>query len=424
MKPRIPRTLCNSFKPPSWLLLLGIAIAPIAPAQETEILLPFEDGTPLGLGDALVLDPTSDPANPAVLVGLRRDYQGPKLLRLTPNDTATEYLVETLSNPLDRVTRLAHQPGSGVYAIGSSTVSVKRNQTTSVWTVLRSADGGDHWTIEETFYLGKDPTLSMATGVTADGQGNVFVTGVARSGREDRWVIRRKRQNGSWEEVSNLKARSINVQPAIASFPGNPLNPTPAVIAVGEINSKWAVLRSQQQGAKGTWQVVDSWPADPVKESMATDVVYDSVSGRLYAGGSRGINGVNPSGWRVRMSPDGGTTWETVLDQSAGTSWAYRLATDGTGGILISGVVNPTGTTPLWTLVRNAPGQPWQNDPAGEDSWSLREVLTDRNSRAGDVAVDLQGNVFLTGGIAGWSDPTDTAFRVYLLRLAAASEAP
>ena len=55
-------------------VLLAVAIVPIAQAQETEILLPFEDGTPLGLGRALVLDPTSDPANPAVLVGLGQEY--------------------------------------------------------------------------------------------------------------------------------------------------------------------------------------------------------------------------------------------------------------------------------------------------------------------------------------------------------------
>ncbi|MBE7500070.1 MAG: hypothetical protein HS113_07115 [Verrucomicrobiales bacterium] len=424
MKPRLSKTLCQPFRRFAWLLLLAAASAALARSQEPEVILPLEDGTPLGLGDALVLDPTSDPAHPAVLVGLRRDYPGPNLFRLTPDDTATEYLVETLHSPLDGVTRLTHQPGLGVYAIGSSPVSVKRNQTTSVWTALRSVIGGDHWMLEEIFFLGKDPTPSLATGMTVDGQGNVFVTGVATSGREQRWVIRRQRPGGVWEEVSNLKSRSLNVRPAIASFPGNPLSPTPAVIAVSEINSKWAVLRSQQQGAKGTWQVVDAWPGDVVNESMAADVVNDSASGRLYVCGSRGINGLNPSGWRVRMSADGGTTWQTLLDQTAGASWAYRLATDGAGGILVSGVVNPTGTTPLWTLVRNVPHQPWQNAPTGEDSWSLREVITDRNSRAGDVRVDLQGNVFLTGGVAGWSDPADTAFRVYLLRLAAASVIP
>jgi hypothetical protein len=409
--------------PSAWFLLLAVAIAAIAQSQETEVLLPLENGTPLGLGNALVLDPTSDPASPAVLVGLR-EQQGSSLLRLTPNDNATGYLVETSPNPLDRMNRLTCQPGLGVYAIGVSPLSVRRNQTASVWTVLRSADAGDSWTVEDRFFLGKDPTTSLATGLTTDWQGNVLVAGVATSGREQRWVIRRKPLGGSWEEVSNLKARSINVLPAIAAFPGNPLDPTPAVIAVSEINSKWTVLRSQQQGAKGTWQVMDSWPGDTASESMAVDAIYDSASGRLYVCGCRGINGLNPSGWRVRMSPDGGTTWQTVLDQSVGASWAYRMAADGTGGILVSGVVNPSGTTPLWTLVRNDPGQLWQDDPAGEDSWSLRAVLTDRYSRAGDVLVDLQGNVFLTGGIAGWSDPADTAFRVYLLRLAAASDAP
>lgn len=325
MKHHLSKALRRSFRRFAWLPLLAVAIAPLAQSQDVEVLLPFEDGTPLGLGDALVLDPTYDPANPAVLVGLRRDVPGPKLFRLTPDNTGTDYLVESLPNPLNGVTRLTHQPGLGLYAIGSSPVSVKRTRTESVWTVLRSTDGGDHWSFEETFFLGKDPVPSLATGMTVDRQGNIFVTGVARSGREDRWVIRRQRPGGLWEEVSNLKSRSLDVRPAIASFPGNPLSPTPAVIAVSEINSKWAVLRSQQQGAKGTWQVVDPWPGDTVNESMAADVVFDNASGRLYVCGSRGINGLNPTGWRVQMSADGGTTWQTLLDQTAGASWAYRL---------------------------------------------------------------------------------------------------
>lgn len=250
----------------------------------------------------------------------------------------------------------------------------------------------------------------------------MFATGRAYNGSSHRWVIRRKLPGGAWTTVRDVATDNINTAPGFCTFPGNAANSIPAVFAVGDEGYRWAVLRSQQQGAANTWEKVDSWPEGPA-ESTALAAATDAA-GNIYVVGFRGVNGKNPSSWTLRRSSDGGTTWTTVLDvPGPKVTAAVGLSIDSTGVVAVSGtvsVVNPDGTTsPHWMVVRCT-------EPSSPDAWTAAFAagifpFGSASSQGSGVAVDSFGNLFVGGYVLDWIDENNTFYsgrRAGLVRIA------
>jgi hypothetical protein len=226
-----------------------------------DALLPGPGFAPEGDGYAVLINPfTSFPA-PGVFVGYNTSgYGGPSILRLTPNDaSSSSFTVEAVDHGLTMVTRLANNDGDALYAAGSAPIDPKARNATHVWKVRKSAAQGDpgNWVNEDTFVLAKNAP-STAYGITTDSLGNVFVSGVARDSKAPHWIVRRKTPGDIFRTVFDAKGDNGNMIPTVCFFPGNATNPNPAVLTVSDLNSKWTVMRSQSQGASGTWQQVDS----------------------------------------------------------------------------------------------------------------------------------------------------------------------
>jgi hypothetical protein len=396
-----------------------------AQTWQQQILTPDPDFAPVGEGSTLLLDPFS--SNPGVFLGTKDfTYGNPTIFQLTPNPVSPwTFDVASVDNGLSYVSRLIHRASEGVdgtlYAVGHSPNDPKARNSVFVWTVRKSSGKGatNTWSQDEKFFLTKN-AFSFATGATTDNATNLFVSGVANDGRNPHLLVRRKDRNGAWTTVYDAKGQNINMIPSMCFYPGIPGDP-PAVIVASELNSKWTVLRSLNQGASGSWQQVDSWTGGGAAAS-AYDVAYDSFSGNIYAVGCRGLNGSGaattaPSAWVIRVSTDGGKTWgggnslgDPLLDVAGSGSWASRVTFDAGGNVSVSGVINPTyptATKPLWKVIRCIdPLNTW-SWLASFDNGNALFPFGDTLSKGRGIAADASGNLFATGYVVDWTDTTD-----------------
>jgi hypothetical protein len=325
------------------------------------------------------------------------------LYRLTPSDPeALSYSVEPVDNGLETVRRLSYSANNGtpngtLYAVGSSI-----ENRASVWKVRKSETGGgaNTWVDDGASFSLKKGASSIATGVTADASGIAYTCGRAFDGPAPHWIVRRKISGGVWTTVHDLKGAGDTTAYGISVCAQGGNNPADAILAVGNLNNKWTVIRSQNQGASGTWQVVDSWSPDTRTSATATGVACDS-SGNIYVVGARGTWDF-PKGWVVRMSSQGGApgSWTTVLDSAEGNaSWAFAVAVDGDDNVWISGMTQDVAGTPRWTVLKNRISETW---PA---SWAARQrpLGVTMSSKGRAIAADAFGNVFTAGEIMGTS---------------------
>ena len=330
------------------------------------------------------------------------------ILHLDPNGNPS--VVDT---DLDRVYGLGYNPAnSTLYAVGDgklATVPPFPRSNPNVWKVRKSIAEGvaNSWETDDTFYLSTKAAAS-ARGITTDASGNVYVCGLANpNSGNSHWVVRKLPPGGSWTTVLDVSGQGDAIANGICFFPGNSSNPT-AVLAVGILNSKWTVLRSQNQGA--SWQSVDAWSPGNKAAATAFDAACDSA-GNIFVVGGRGT-WIGPTGWVVRMSLNGGNpnTWTTVLDVGEGShSWAGKVAADGAGNVWVSGMTQSASGTPRWTVLQNSPSENWST------SWDFRQrPFGETYSKGRGIATDTSGdNVFVTGEL-GWPDGTS---RVAVQRL-------
>jgi hypothetical protein len=394
-----------------WLsaAICAAALTQVSLAANSQVLLPHSDFTPASKGIDVLVDPfPTGPEQPRLFVTAMAGAT--TIFRVTGLDSSFSYFVpEPLDSAISSVFQIMHAPGEGFYAVGGSPWQVRRSPEEA------RGDAGT-WHEDDRFFFTsvdrKGNTIqhsSKATGSAVDAAGNVYVSGMAQKGSSYLWIVRRKRTSGTWETVHEAADPSVNMLPRVFSFPGNDKNPHPAVFTISALNGKWTVLRSQAQGDKNSWLLVDSGPA-PSAEATPYDGICDSM-GNIYVAGCRGLNGKNPSAWVVRRSDDGGNTWTTMLDIQGEGSWVSRVAVDPTGAVSLSGTVNPTkitskrgstAGTPLWKIVRCM-------TPDDPDAWltAFNSGITpfgNTNSKGRGIATDLEGNLYSSGSVIDWTD--------------------
>jgi hypothetical protein len=385
-------------------------------AGEVNFILPSQEYAPGQRARDVLVDPFSPGPAPGVFVGLWGGTSQ-SVLRLTPVDAeSSEFHVEEVDRGLTSVFRLAYNQNEGIYAGGHSSLQYTSRNRATVWTVRWSANADqgnmNTWKESDLFYFqtvnkNKSVTVHHSTcfDVAADHTGAMFATGLASNGSSDRWVIRRKLPGAvSWTTVRDEPTGNRNMNPGLCSFPGNATAP-PSVFAVGDEGYRWAVLRSQDQGA--TWVNVDPWPEGPA-QSAAVDAAVD-LAGNIYVVGYHGVNGTNPSSWTVRRSSDGGTTWIPMLDvQGPTVTAAVSLGIDSAGAVTVSGTVTPDGTTPRWMVVRCT-------EPGSPAAWTAAFAagiypFGGTSSQGSGVSADPFGNLFLGGVVRDWIDETNTYY--------------
>jgi hypothetical protein len=140
--------------------------------------------------------------------------------------------------------------------------------------------------------------------------------------------------------------------------------------ATSSIPAHWTVLKSTM-GASGTWSQVDSYQAEPSRQSGAKGIAADS-QGNLYVVGEAAVTtstGAASDHWITRESSDGGATWSVVDNYQLSTATlggvALAVGSDLAGNMYVVG--EASGTTPgihgvirtnasgTWTTVNDVP---------------------------------------------------------------------
>ncbi|MCC6822720.1 MAG: hypothetical protein V9H26_02095 [Verrucomicrobiota bacterium] len=166
-------------------------------------------------------------------------------------------------------------PSGSVIAVG---------YTAAVWTVRRSTDGGNTWATVDKFKLGN--YMSVAKGITADANGNLYVTGSAGKGH---WITRKSTTGGiSWTTVDDftLNGSGIGMGVAVDEF---------GRVFVGGSSSgsspRWIVRTSSDAGA--TWVTTDDYRlASPSNYTSAEAVAGDAGGNVFVVGGAWDAAGV------------------------------------------------------------------------------------------------------------------------------------
>jgi hypothetical protein len=381
-------------------------------AQTWETFIPRPSVAEVG-GTQVILDPFStDAANPALIVASRVG----SIVRMDPLD-ATTYQTTLLDQSLTWVCRMGmdfNPTDLAAYAAGQRplvTAPPYPRNNPNIWTVRKSSFdpiSGDWsaWSDSDNFSLDSKQDAA-AFGFTADPTGNLYACGFAnnKSGYAQ-WIVRRKLgSSSSWSTIANVGSKGRATAYGVCYYPGNAARNLSPALLVSGVFNNKWTV--QRLEANGTWTTVDTASITGVARNLA----FDS-DGNLYAVGYRETSLQLGIGWVVRMSTMGGVpgTWQTVLDVSEGYNSAINdVAIDPQGDMWISGytgtTMDKTTSQNRWTVMRVSPGQSWA------DAWNARQHPFDgisSTSTARGIATDDAGNVFITGNVGDLTDGIST----------------
>ena len=297
------------------------------------------------------------------------------------------------------INRLGFDSSSrALYSVGY----VRKPDSSLSWDVRGSLDGGLSWSEVDSGWQLSPGASAQATGFAADAAGNLFVGGSATDSKGKGYaVLRTSMDHGtSW----TTKALTITIVAAVHFVPVNSQNPG-GLFTVGRIGSNfWGVQRSRDGG--NTWTTVDSWGVSKSGYTVAVAVTSDA-QGNIYVGGvgKKALNNV-PYGWYVKMSSDGGDTWQTLLSNFfvGGDSLVNDLTVDGAGNLWVVGGINAYTVNETWTMQRWNQSTGW-SDPVYPYANSAPRSRAKGVTSGGGTA----GKVYVTGGVfdsAGFTHAT------------------
>jgi hypothetical protein len=240
-------------------------------------------------------------------------------------------------------------PAQNLYAVGLATMTGTPNH----WIVRKSADHGATWTTADDFVpdSGASDGRNVASGVAADGAGNVYVVGM------------------------------VHQRVGKSSYP----------------YQFWVVRKSGDAGA--TWTTVDQYGYPNAPESVASAVLA-TPAGLFVCGLSVATSSRGPQ-WVVRKSANAGTTWTTVDNFYSSTAFnqPYALTADAAGNVYVGGFsdINATGSYAHYWLVRKGTngGASWQTVDAFR---YFPYPITFAANGALAMGTDALGNVYAVGG--------------------------
>ncbi len=276
-----------------------------------------------------------------------------------------------------------------LYAAGTSFSDSNGSET---WFVRRSLDGGTTWATVDSL---TNPYQADPFGVATDSGGNAYVVGSVEGSTSVVWTVRKSADGGnSWSTVDSFQSGAVARALNVCS------HPTAGIFVVGlsyntsgkKTTRQWTTRRSQDGGA--TWKTVDTYSAPSGLDVMGASV--DAV-GNIY------VAGQVSSAWVGRKSSDGGNTWATVDSfQNSATvivhnkpqtqyylSVPYAIVTDTYGNVFVVGSAG------------SANGAQWvvRENPVATGTWQNVDVFQApfTGASATAAAADALGHVFVAG---------------------------
>jgi uncharacterized delta-60 repeat protein len=242
-------------------------------------------------------------------------------------------------------------------------------------------------------YNGPANSSDYATAMALDGQGNIYVTGVSWSGTSADFLTIKYSPDGRrlWTRRYNSPEDYYDKTTAMAvDGQGNVLVTGYSVKKWDRMNPSSTVIVTVKYDTNGQflWERRYEGPvSDPYDNPSAIAVDAQGnvfVSGESY-GGATGMDYAT-----VKYSSDGEELWVRRYNGPAnGYDGATAMGVDGQGNVYVTGESDNFGKTPDFLTIKYSPG--------GQQIWVRR--CKDALPRA--ISVDGQGTVYITGN--SWS---------------------
>jgi hypothetical protein len=301
------------------------------------------------------------------------------------------------------VTGLAFDSSGNLWSVGTVYNPCTQASCSGFWYLRMSPTPTilGSWTNVSTFQYA-DGQVCVASSITADLSGNVFVAGHSSDARGvNHWLVRKYSSANptgfTVEDIPNAVGRGIGFVPSVGLFAAGSITTT----AKGTTTTSWVVLKGADGGSK--WSTVDVVTPPPGCFAMARAVATDKY-GNIYVAGQidTPVGAKRPSvvsQWLVRQSL-GGATWATAdaFSYLAGkSSYAFGMGMDSTGNPVVAGIGTDSAGTEHWLVRRPVQGV-WNT----VDDYQLAsgQPAVPGLEWVGCVTADAANNVLVTGGAA------------------------
>lgn len=314
--------------------------------------------------------------------------------------------------------------GAGNIYVGGTTYSEAGQ---SAFTTLKYDKTGN--LVWSRLYNGPGGGLDTLTGLAVDEDGNAYVTGKSYSGN-NAWACATLKYdtfgNLLWERRSDI---ATNV-----SYPSHPIlvDNNSNVIVTGSKEYDYVTMKYDANGALLWERLYDGGPSD-IAQAVAVD-----LAGNVYVTGSSGNDILT-----LKYDPSGQVLWERRYNGPGnGPDWPSAIRVDAAGNVYIAGYSYGSSTyydyvtlkynldgSLIWESIHNGPGNGYdyarslaidsagsvyvtgsvmgidgtadyatlKYDADGDLRWERRYDFSNGGDSASAIALDAEGNVYVTG---------------------------
>ncbi len=301
---------------------------------------------------------------------------------------------DNLVNSYDFAYAIALDGQGNVYVTGSSWGS---GTGSDYATVKYDSQGNQLWAAR---YNGPSNGLDYATAIALDGQGNAYVTGVSYTNSlqstSDYATVKYDGQgNQLWAARYNGPGNGDDAAHAIALDGQGNAYVTGSSAGSGTF-SDYATVKYDAQGNQ-LWAARYNGPDGYY--DYATAIALDS-QGNAYVTGYSAGSGTGNDYATVKYDSQGNQLWAARYNGIGnGEDFAYAIAVDGQGNVYVTGT-SWGGAKAYYATVKY--------DGQGNQLWVARYSGVGDGNAASAIALDGQGNVYVTGW--SWGSGTDSDY--------------
>lgn len=259
-------------------------------------------------------------------------------------------------------------------------------------TIKYSTTGNEEWVVR---YNGPGNESDEATAIVVDASSNIYVTGRSRgSESNDDYATVKYNSSGSQRWVRRFNGPNNEIDQAYDMT----LDASGNVYVTGISGHKWwgwtsADYATIKYNTAGTQEWISYYDGPSNGIDLAKAIEVDQAGNVYVTGESEGI-GTSDDFATIKYSPAGGELWVARYNGPENNSdGATSLVVDINGNVYVTG-----GSGGMWYWEWNEFATVKYNS-AGNEEWTARFSASNSNYKvANAISVDDSGNVYITGG--------------------------
>ena len=302
----------------------------------------------------------------------------------------------------DRAIALAIDSDGNIYVAGESAGS---STGTDYVTIKYDSNGNEIWQVR---YNGPGNSTDIARSIVVDGNGNVYITGESSglgTGSDFATVKYDTDGNELWITRHDGKGNSTDIARSIVvDGDGN-------VYITGEsagsgTGSDYATIKYDTNGNPLWTDTAKRYNGPSSGNDRAVALAIDN-NGNIYVTGESVGSGTGSDYATIKYGPDGKEMWQEASRYNgpgSGNDRAVAIAVDNNGNVFVTGEAAGEDTGYDYYTAKY--------DTNGNELWD-KDIFyngpSGGNDRSTDIALDKNGNVYVTGESTGSGTGTDYA---------------